>query len=126
MTVALWCVMFATVLPLLSAAIAKAGDRSFDNRQPRAWLAAQTGLRARANAAQQNSWEALMVFAAGVFAAHLSGGPQPIVDKIAVAFIAVRVLYIGFYVADLSTLRSIVWLAGYVLSLSLFFSALMH
>jgi len=126
MTIALWCVMVAAVLPLICAGISKAGDATFDNRQPRAWLASRTGFRARANSAQQNSWEALAVFAAGVFAAHLSAGPQAIQDKIAIAFIVARVAYIVCYIADIPALRSGVWTLGYLLSLSLFLTSLIH
>jgi len=122
MTIALWCVMVAAILPLLCAALAKWGDPSFDNHRPREWLAARTGLRARAHAAQQNSWEALIVFAAGVFAAHLSGGPQPLADQLAMLFIGARVIYIALYLGDRASLRSAVWLLGYVLSLALFCS----
>jgi uncharacterized MAPEG superfamily protein len=121
MTIALWCVMVAAILPLVCTGIAKKGFENFDNRNPRSWLARQEGWRARANAAQQNSWEALMVFSAGVFAAHLSAGPQPRIDVLAMAFVAARVAYIFCYVTDRATLRSIVWSIGMVLSLSLFF-----
>ena len=65
-TVAYWCVLVAVFLPIVCAGIAKWGSfgkpRSqggFDNVDPRAWLARQTGWRARANAAQANSFEAL-------------------------------------------------------------------
>jgi uncharacterized MAPEG superfamily protein len=126
MTIALWCVMVAAILPIVCAGIAKGGDGSFNNSEPRTWLSTRTGLRARANSAQQNSWEALAVFIAGVFAAHLSAGPQAIQDNIALAFIATRIVYIVCYVANVPTLRSMSWLLGFALSLSLFFSYLMH
>jgi hypothetical protein len=42
------------------AGIAKWGDKSYDNQQPREWLAHQDGYRARADAAQQNSFEISM------------------------------------------------------------------
>lgn len=124
MTIALWCVMVAAVLPLVCTGIAKSGFESYDNRNPRAWLARQEGWRARANSAQQNSWEALMVFACGVFAAHLAAGPQPRIDWIALGFVAARLVYIWCYVTDRATLRSIVWSIGFLLSLSLFFAGL--
>jgi uncharacterized MAPEG superfamily protein len=122
-TVALYCVMVASILPILATGMAKWGFRGFDNHQPREWLARQQGWRARANAAQQNSWEALAIFAAGVFAAHLAGAPRSTVDAIAVAFIFVRLAYLVCYVRDWSTLRSLVWAVGLGLSLSLYFLA---
>ncbi len=121
MTTALWCLAVAAVLPILCAGIAKWGFRDFDNRRPREWLARQDGWRARAAAAQQNSWEAFAIFAAAVLTAHVAGGPQPRIDTIALAFIACRLVYIWCYVADFASLRSLVWLAGLVLSLYLFF-----
>ena len=57
-------------------------SRSFDNTGPRGWLAKQTGAAARANAAQQNSWEALIVFAAGVLSAQIAGAPAARVDAL--------------------------------------------
>jgi uncharacterized MAPEG superfamily protein len=121
MTMALWCVAIAAILPIISTGIAKAGFRDYNNRQPREWLAKQQGWRARANAAQQNAWEALAVFAAGVFAAHIAQAPQERVDFWAMVFIGVRVAYLACYLADLAPLRSIVWASGFVISLSFFF-----
>ncbi len=120
MTIALWCVLAAALLPLLCTGVAKSGFRNFDNNNPRAWLARQEGFRARANAAQQNSWEALAMFSAGVFAALLAHAPQGRIDLLALAFIAVRVAYIACYLADRATLRSFVWMIGLGLSIALF------
>lgn len=53
-----WCLLIMGLLPIVCAGISKAGARSYDNRNPREWLAAQEGYRKRAVAAQQNSWEA--------------------------------------------------------------------
>ena len=120
MTVALWCVMVAGLLPVLCVGLAKATVGGYDNRSPRAWLSQLQGWPARANAAQQNSWEAFAVFAAGVFSAHLAHAPQLRVDQLAVAFIVVRLLYIVCYLGNVATLRSLVWTAGLALSIALF------
>ena len=65
------------VLPIVCAGIAKYGmfskshrDGGYDNNNPRAWLAKQTDWRARANAAQTNTFEALPFFFAAVIIAH--------------------------------------------------------
>ena len=42
MTIALWCVLVAGLLPYVATVIAKAGT-DFDNRDPRVWLARQQG-----------------------------------------------------------------------------------
>ena len=60
-------------MPIIATGIAKAGDRSYNNRMPRDWLAKQTGMRARANAAQANSWEALIVFGLALLSAVQRG-----------------------------------------------------
>ena len=120
MTVALWCVIVAGVLPILCAGLAKGLGKGFDNSRPREWLAQQQGAGARAHAAQQNSWEAFAFFSACVFAAHLALAPQPRIDALAIAFIVVRVLYILCYVMDKPTLRSISWVAGFGLALAIF------
>ena len=69
MNIPVACVVVAGVMPLLGAASAKWGFKGFDNHNPRAWLAEQTGARARANAAQHNSFEAFPFFAVAVLLA---------------------------------------------------------
>ena len=96
MTIALWCVLIAGLLPYTAALIAKAGGTErFDNNNPRAWLARQEGWRARANAAQANGFETFPLFAAAVIIAHMLRGPQAMVDTLAMVFIAARVAYLG-------------------------------
>jgi uncharacterized MAPEG superfamily protein len=120
MTLALWCLLVASLLPIACAGIAKWGFRGFDNNNPREWLARQQGWRARAHAAQQNSWEALAIFTAAVLTAHLVDASQATVDGLAVGFIVARFAYVACYLADWATLRSLVWLAGLGLSIALF------
>jgi uncharacterized MAPEG superfamily protein len=107
-------------LPIACAGIAKWGFSGFDNHNPRDWLGRQQGWRARAHAAQLNSWEALAIFAAAVLTAHLADAPQPTVDALALGFIAARLAYVACYLADRATLRSAVWLIGLGLSIALF------
>src|SRR5512137_927141 len=100
MTIALWCVLIAALLPYLAATIAKAGGERYDNRDPRAWLEKQDGFRVRANNAQLNSFEAFPFFAVAVLVAHVLHAPQERVDALAVIFIAVRVAYFVCYLTD--------------------------
>lgn len=120
MTLALWCLLVVSLLPVCCAGLAKWGFRGYDNRNPREWLAKQEGWRARANAAQQNSWEALAMFTAAVLTAHVAGAAQPAVDALAIAFVAARLGYIACYVADRSTLRSLLFIAGAACCIGLF------
>lgn len=117
-------VLLAGVMPVVCAGIAKAGFKQFDNHNPRAWLAKQTGFRARANAAQANSLEAFPFFAAGVVLAVVSGVDSARIDLLSIGFLLARIAYIACYLADKATWRSIVWAIGFFCVLALFASAL--
>lgn len=123
MSIATVCLLVACVLPIVCAGLAKReglATGTFDNRHPRAWLAAREGAAARANAAQMNSWEALPIFLGGVLHAELHHAPAAYVDALAGAFIACRVVYIALYVGDRASFRSVVWSGGLVASLALY------
>ena len=82
-----WCILAAAVLPLLCSYIAKWGsfrtprrEGGYDNADPRAWLARQGDWRARANAAQANSFEALPFFIGAVLVALQLGAPAARLD----------------------------------------------
>lgn len=129
-TVAYWCVLVAALLPYACAYLAKSGglgkprsQGGFDNRDPRGWLARQTDWRARANAAQANSFEALPLFIGAVIIAHQLGAPQTRIDILAVLFVTLRTIYIAMYVAGLPTVRSAVWTAALLANLAILLSA---
>jgi len=127
MTLAHYSLLVACLLPVVCAGLAKAGRFSapasqggYDNADPRAWLARQSGRRARANAAQANSFEALPLFIAAVLVAHSLGAAQAWVDGLAWAFIGLRVLYIAAYLSDRPSTRTVVWLLAYLTCVALF------
>jgi len=120
MPIALWCVLVAAVLPIVCVAIAKATGPRYNNNEPRAWLAEQSGMVARAAAAQQNHFEAFPFFVAAVLVAILGGGMIDRINLLAVAFIVARVLYTICYLADWAALRSLMWFGGYGLCIALF------
>ncbi|MDE3010825.1 MAG: MAPEG family protein [Pseudomonadota bacterium] len=120
MTTALWCVMVAGLLPYVAAVSAKWGAKGYDNRNPRAWLAAQTGFRARGNAAQANSFETFPFFAAAVLTATWKHAPQGTLDTLALVFIAARLLYLVAYLADWSTFRSACWFVAFAVTVGMF------
>jgi uncharacterized MAPEG superfamily protein len=122
MTMAYWCVLVAGLLPYVAALAAKLGV-PYDNHDPRAWLARLTGWRSRADAAQHNGFEAFPLFAVAVIVAQLAGVGQGRVDALAGGFVAVRVAHFAAYVADIPTLRSILWFVGLACILGLFISA---
>jgi uncharacterized MAPEG superfamily protein len=128
-TVAYWCVLLAVLLPYACSYLAKFRDfgkpRSqggYDNADPRAWLARQQGWRARAVAAQANSFEALPFFIGAVIIAHQLGAPQTRVDILALLFVTLRIIYIAMYVAGLPTTRSAIWALAFLANVAIFLS----
>ena len=129
MTIANYCILVACLLPFVCTVLAKSRgigkprrEGGYDNRNPRQWLARLEGWQARANAAQQNSFEALPIFIAGVLVAQQMQAPQGKVDGLALLFVAARLAYIGAYVGDRAALRSFVWGVGLAASIALFFA----
>ncbi|MEN5036994.1 MAPEG family protein [Pseudomonas sp. TWI929] len=124
MTVALWCILIALVLPPLCALIAKVSSGRFglkDNHDPRAFLDTLSGLPRRAHAAQQNSYEAFPAFAAAVLVADIVGNAEQVTqDVLGVMYITSRLLYIICYLADWAAMRSLVWFAGMAMIVAFF------
>ena len=128
-TIAYWCVLVAAILPIVCAGISKYGmfgksrrDGGYDNHNPRAWLAKQTDWRARANAAQANTFEALPFFFAAVIIAHQLQARQTVVDILAFLFVVLRIAYIMMYVADMATTRSAIWVAALAVNIWILFT----
>lgn len=127
-TVAYWCVLVVALLPIVCAGIAKGGmfgkppaQGGYDNGNPRAWLATQTEWRARANAAQANSFEAMPFFIGAVIIAHQLGAHQGRLDILAFLFVVLRVIYIMMYVAGMANVRSLVWITALALNVGILF-----
>ena len=121
MTIAYACVLFMGLFPYVAAGIAKKGFEGYDNSMPRQWLAKQTGFRARANAAQANLFESLPLFFAAVIIASFANASQSRVDILALGFVIARIAYLICYIANWPTTRSIVWLAGLICVVAIFF-----
>ena len=128
-TIAYWCVLVAALLPIVCAGIAKYGtmrtsrrDGGFDNENPRAWLARQTDWRARANAAQANTFEALPFFFAAVIIAHQLQAGQTRLDILALMFVVLRIAYVIMYVANLASVRSLIWALALLVNIAILFS----
>ena len=128
-TIAYWCVLVAAIMPVVCAGIAKYGMMStprreggYDNNNPRRWLAKQTDWRARANAAQANTFEALPFFFAAVIIAHQLQARQTLLDILAFVFIVLRIAYVMMYVADMAKTRSSIWAAALLVNVMILFS----
>jgi uncharacterized MAPEG superfamily protein len=130
MTLILLCVLAAALMPIVCAGIAKSGkfgiarsEGGYDNHQPREWLAQQTGYRARANAAQANCFEALPFFVGAVAIALPAGASLERMQWLALAWVALRAVYVACYLADRQLVRSLVWIAAFGVNIALLFSA---
>lgn len=124
--VAIWSMMIASVLPLLFAILAKVlgGFGVADNSHPRDVVAKYTGRAARANAAQQNSYESLPIFLASVIVAMLFFVPQVVINYLVVMYVMLRVIYGIAYIINLPTLRSIIWTLSMACCFMLFYLAI--
>lgn len=123
MSLALWCVLLAGLLPVLTVIFAKWGRPDFDNGEPRAWMEKLTGRRRRADYAHRNHFEAFPFFAAAVIIAQQLHAPQATVNTLAAIFIVARVAYTVLYLIDRPTLRSIMWAVAYASVIGLFITA---
>lgn len=107
----IYVILAACLLPYVFTMIAKlsGGFTLKDNQNPRAFLANTTGLAARANAVQQNSFESLPLFLVSILMAEYLVVPSEISLKLAIAYLVLRVLYGFAYLANLPAFRSIIW-----------------
>ncbi len=122
MSIPFWCVFISALLIYIARVpVAKAmkAEGGYDNSQPRAQQARLTGLGARALAAHQNSFEAFILFAVGVLMAHTTQTQGFLIDGLAIVFVIARIAYLGLYLADRPSLRSLAWVVGIVCSLLL-------
>ena len=107
----IYLILIACLLPYIFTIIAKVtgGFKGSDNQNPREFLAKTTGLSARANAVQQNSFESLPLFIAAILMAEYMVVPQGFTMMMGSAYIVLRIIYGICYLLNLSTLRSIIW-----------------
>ena len=123
---AIWAMVAASLLPLAMALTAKAigGFNLADNAHPRDFLQGTTGSAARANAAQQNSYETLPIFLAAVLTAMLFFVPQSIINILAWLYVLIRIGFCVAYITNLATFRSILWVLSIACCLMLFYLAI--
>lgn len=113
--------LISGMLPLFASALSKVGGAAYDNNAPRSWLARQEGWRSRANDAQANLFEGLpLLYAAVLFALYRQADLGTLTGLLA-AWIVVRLLYIGAYVAGYGTVRTAVWALALLLNASMLF-----
>ena len=128
MTLIISCVIFAALLPMLTKAplgyIQSRQPGGYDNSNPRAQQAALDGMGQRALAAHNNAFEAFPPFAVGVLLALWTKAPIETVQVLCIIYILARVMHAVFYLADISTPRSLSWAVGMTCSIWLMCLAL--
>ena len=120
MTTALYCVLAAGLMPFLWTGVAKVRGPRYNNINVRLWQSKLEGAAQRAHAAHLNSFEAFPLFAAAVIVAQMNGAAQGRIDMLALAFIGLRLVYGILYLANLASLRSLVWMAALVCTIMIF------
>lgn len=125
LSTAIYAMIAASVLPFLTAALAKLMGRFQikDNQSPRTFQQNLSGAAARIHAAQLNHYETLPVFLAAVLTAQYMVVPQPLINAFAWAYVFLRVIYVAAYGLNLATFRSIIWTLAFFCPMYLFFIA---
>ncbi len=123
MTLALWMILVAILLPVLTTGLAKWGAPGMDNNQPRVWQEGLSGWRKRAEWAHRNHFEALPGFAAAVLVAHVAHAPQGITTTLALLWVGFRIAYTACYVTDRASLRSLMWGGAFACVIGLFIAS---
>ena len=125
MTIALWSVFAAILLPYGATLFAKRNMPRVENHAPRVYKAQLEGAEQRAVFAEANQFESFPGFAAAVIIAHFAQAEQTLVDALALGYIAARLVYFYLYISDQSTLRTAVWGLGLCCILGQFVAAAM-
>ncbi len=111
MTIPLWGILLLILIPfflaLLSDYLRIKELGKFDNNYPREQTAQLTGLGSRVCAAQQNAWEALIMYTPSVLVAHLVGADAQQSAYAAILFCIARVIHSCSYLFNLATVRSV-------------------
>lgn len=123
MTILLICLFVATLMPILAKApLAKAMNDlkgGYNNKTPREQQKLLPGFGARAKAAHENSFEALIMFTPGALAVIATNSVGSMVEYLAIGFIIARLGYLLAYWFNIHVLRSSCWAVGFFISLGL-------
>lgn len=119
MSLALWMVVIAGIMPVLTVGIAKGMGQRYNNREPRLWAQNLEGLPRRAHAAHQNHFEFFPLFGIAILLAEWKTGGGTL-NALASVIILARIVYTGAYLADKDMLRSLAWMVGWFGTLAIF------
>lgn|SRR5690554_82923 len=113
MSILIWCLLIAGLLPIAAKAPVvyfQNRDKGYDNRHPRAQQQRLTGAGARAVAGHYNAYEAFPLYAAAILLVLATEQVTSMNITLAISFVAFRIAYHVFYLANWDKLRSLVWL----------------
>jgi uncharacterized MAPEG superfamily protein len=123
-TVPILCIVVAYLLVYLPHFVAGSQrfklPGGFDNANPREQTARLEGWAKRASAAHQNGHETFAPFAIAVVVAWVGHANEHTLTLLAVAWVVLRLVYIGMYIANLAALRTLVWTTGLGVTVALF------
>ena len=122
MFIVMLCLFIATCLPFLSkivVGVVMSKEGKYDNQHPREQQKRLTGFGARALAAHQNSFEALLIFSVAILSAVATQQVTWLTNVLAISFITTRIFYHIAYVMNYATLRSLVWFVGFFSSMTI-------
>lgn len=123
MTILILCLFIACLLPYFAkipVGIAmKNQPKGYNNNYPRAQQAMLKDFGARAVAAQNNSFESLIIFSASVLTALATQNTTHTIQVLAIVYLITRFMYHAFYLLNWATLRSSIWAVGFITSLSI-------
>jgi uncharacterized MAPEG superfamily protein len=125
MTIPFWCLFAASLLPFVwfsvaAPARAKQFGSNLDVRTPRLQERELKELASRAQGAHTNSFEALTYFTPAVVVAHMTHADADWSARLAIAFVALRVLHGAAYLGDRPPLRTLFFALGVLASIALF------
>ena len=122
MTILIWCLFIAALLPYLAkvpVAFAMNKLDGYDNNHPREQQSKLTGFGARALAAHQNAFESLIIFAPAVLLAIATQHTGENIVLLAIVHIGARIAYNLLYLMNIGTLRSLVWFVATISSFTI-------
>ena len=128
MTIILICLLIATLMPILAKGpLSMAMNKEpggYDNHHPREQQKKLSGFGARAMAAHENCFEALIMFTPGALAVIATDSTGYLAQNVAMVFVAARVGYLLAYWFDVHALRSALWAVGFICSVYLLWLAI--
>lgn len=108
---------YLSKMPLMVAMKKEAGG--YNNHYPREQQAKLEGFGARARAAHQNGFEALTVYASAILTALATNHLSATIQILAIAYLITRIIYNYCYLKNLASLRSLIWLVGLLICLTI-------